>query len=106
MQLYDAQVLLQLTHDAVASSQVGLNEATAKKSKLLAGDAVLISSPYAKAKVTATIRIDDGLADLCVAIPAGTGLSSVLSAQGSEISLEKTTQTNENTDDNVSASHA
>jgi len=97
---------LQLTHDAVAASQVGLNETTAKKSKLLDGDAVLISSPYAKAKVTATIRIDNGLADLCVAIPAGTGLSSVLSAQGSEISLEKTTQTNENTDDNVSASHA
>lgn len=99
---------LQMTSDAVSSSQIGLSETAAKKYKLSAGDAVLVSSPASKlkAKVTATIRIDNGLADLCVAIPAGTELSSTLSAQGSEVSLEKTTQTNQNTDDNVSASHA
>jgi NADH-quinone oxidoreductase subunit G len=93
---------LQATHDAIASKQVGLSEVTAKKLGVSDGDTVLVSS----LSVPVQVRIDSGMADLCVAIPAGTELSAALSAQGSEISLEKTTQTNQNTDDNVSASHA
>ena len=100
---------LQATSDAIASSQVGISEATAKKLGLTTGDTVLVSSSGSSASnqsVSGQVRIDSGLADLCVAIPMGTELSAVLSAQGSEVSLEKTTQTNQNTDDNVSVSHA
>jgi len=95
---------LQATHDATSSQQVSLSESAAKKLGVSTGDAVAIK--YADSNVSATVRIDSGLADLCVAIPAGTELSAEFSAQGSEVSLEKTTQTNQNTDDNVRASHA
>ena len=97
---------LQATHDAINSSHVSLSENAAKKIGVSAGDTVSVSIKYADSKVSGIVRIDNGLADLCVAIPAGTELSAALSAQGSEVSLEKTTQTNQNTDDNVRASHA
>ena len=97
---------LQATSDAINNSQVSLSENAAKKLGVSAGDTVSISIKYADSKVSGIVRIDNGLADLCVAIPAGTELSAVLSAQGSEVSLEKTTQTNQNTDDNVRASNA
>ncbi|MCF6294051.1 MAG: molybdopterin-dependent oxidoreductase, partial [Robiginitomaculum sp.] len=95
---------LQATHDAIKSSQVGLSERTASKFNLSNGDSVLIKQ--AGVSALAEVRIDSGLAENCVAIPAGTELSAKLSAQGSEISLEKTTQTSENTDDMVRATHA
>jgi len=97
---------LQATHDAINSSQVSLSDNTAKKIGVVAGDRVSVSIKYADSKVSANVRIDHGLADFCVAIPAGTELSAALSAQGSEVSLEKITQINQNTDDNVRASHA
>ncbi len=95
---------LQSTQDAIDDSNVGLSEATAVKLKVSTGDSVLIKQ--LDVEVTATVFIDKGLAENCVAIPSGTSLSAGLSAQGSELSLKKMTQTNQNADDIVRASNA
>ncbi len=95
---------LQSTQNAVEDSQVGLSEETAVKLKVSTGDPVLIKQ--SDTEVTGTVFIDKGLAENCVAIPSGTILSAGLSAQGSEVSLKKMTQTNQNADDIVRASNA
>jgi len=95
---------LQATSDAKASSCVGLSEKTASGLGLTDGDCVKVKQ--GDSEVSATVSIIACLADNCASIPSGTNISCALGAQGSEVSLEKTTQTNENVEDTVRASNA
>lgn len=77
---------LQNTLDA-QQSIISINSNLAKKMKLQAGDTAHFTQQ--DNKITASIKIDDAIADDCVALPAGLNFSKNLAASFTSIELEK-----------------